>query len=349
MEESRNPEGVLMVGSVPLASSEEVFTKICQALPGRLYTIPDGETGDRWNYIGWQLSKFPSETRRNELGGTPLPDSGVSSYSLESIQPTAYDEVAIASYGKFKELQRNRSIPADVRFQICLPTPLNSIIGHIKPELHSSIEPLYEERFFQALDHIAQEIPHKDMVIQWDLCFDVTALEFDRGRLMDPRHKAYFSPVKPGILERVSRLCDHIPSDTRIAFHLCYGDLRHKHFIEPADTGLVVELANGLINTVSKTHTVEWIHLPVPRDRVDIEYFAPLNKLNLGSSRVYLGLVHANDEDGTRNRISVARAACSHAFGVATECGLGRTPKEEIESILTICRNVTSPRQPASL
>ncbi|KAL9085619.1 MAG: hypothetical protein Q9165_007520 [Trypethelium subeluteriae] len=345
MASSRFPEGVLMVGSVPLASSREVFQEVCKVLSGRLHTIPDGETGDRRNYIGWQLARFPSETRRMELGGTLLPDMGKPNHTVDSIQPTGYDEAATASYAEFKQLQHQGLIPSDVRFQICLPTPFNSIIGHIKPELHAEIEPLYEQRFEQSIDRILDEIPHKDMVIQWDLCFEVTALEYDRGRLTDPRHKAHFTSVKSGILERVLRICDRIPPDVHLAFHLCYGDLRHRHFIEPADTRLVVELANDIIEMLGGAHIIEWIHVPVPRDRVDVEYYAPLNGLRLNGSRIYLGLVHANDESGTNERIHAARTAYPHPFGVATECGLGRTPKEEIESILNICRNVTSPRQ----
>ena len=69
------PTGVLMVGSVPGASPQEVFTRLTTALPGRLQAVPDGETGERWNYIGWQLQRFPRVARRNELGGIPLPES----------------------------------------------------------------------------------------------------------------------------------------------------------------------------------------------------------------------------------------------------------------------------------
>ena len=42
-----------MVGSVPGSSAYEIFTELVTALLGRLRTIPDGETGTRWNYIGW--------------------------------------------------------------------------------------------------------------------------------------------------------------------------------------------------------------------------------------------------------------------------------------------------------
>ncbi|KAF1952727.1 hypothetical protein CC80DRAFT_452144 [Byssothecium circinans] len=343
------PTGVLMVGSVPGTSPHEVFMRLTTALPGRLQAVPDGETGERWNYIGWQLQRFPRVARRNELGGTPLPESGLPTFTLEDIEPTAYDEVALSSYNDFTRLRKENFIPRNVRFQVCLPSPYSVLLGHLKPELVNAIEPLYEQRFAETLNTIVTNIPHNDVVIQWDLCFEMTALEFDRGRLTDKRHQPYFtSPVLQGLVDRVVRLCERIPQDVKLAFHLCYGDLRHKHFIEPEDTSLLVELANALLGRETLSVRTEWIHLPVPKDRTDSEYFSPLASLKLNTSsiskppQIYLGLVHANDEAGTQKRIETAQASVPFPFGVATECGLGRTPPEEIDSILRICKVVTA-------
>ncbi|KAI1084252.1 hypothetical protein F5B20DRAFT_288566 [Whalleya microplaca] len=348
------PTGVLMVGSVPGASPEEVFTRLTTALPGRLQAVPDGETGERWNYIGWQLQRFPLVARRNELGGIPLPESGsgLPAFTLEDIKPTAYDEVALSSYNELKRLREQNIIPSNVRFQIGLPSPYSVLIGHVKPELVNAIEPLYEQRFAETLDHIVTNIPHDDVVIQWDLCFEMTALEFDQGRFTETRHQAYFSSpngVLQGLVDRVARLCERIPKDVKFAFHLCYGDLRHKHFVEPHDTSLLVELANALLARETLGPRTEWIHLPVPKERTDPEYFSPLTGLKLDGSGskppyIYLGVVHANDEAGTKKRIETAQATVPFSFGVATECGLGRTPPEEIDSILHICKEVTAER-----
>lgn len=343
-----------MVGSVPGASPQEVFTRLAAALPGRLQAVPDGETGERWNYIGWQLQRFPRVARRNELGGTPLPDSvsvsELPTFTLADIEPTAYDEAALSSYREFKQLRQQDIIPPNVRFQIGLPSPYSVLTGHVKPELISAIEPLYEQRFAETIDRIVAEIPHDDVVIQWDLCFEMTALEFDQGRLLDKRHQPYFSSPKgvlQGLVDRVVRLCERIPRDVKLAFHLCYGDLRHKHFVEPQDASLLVELANALLAREAISPRTEWIHLPVPKERTDAAYFSPLTGLKLDSSgskppHIYLGVVHANDEAGTKKRIETAQASVSFPFGVATECGLGRTPPGEIDSILQICKEVTN-------
>jgi len=114
----------------------------------------------------------------------------------------------------------------------------------------------------EALDRIIKEIPAKDLAIQWDMPFDVLAMEYDRGTTSNDFFKASFSSVKAGIIERVSRICANIPAEALLAFHLCYGDFRHKHFMEPEDTALLVEMANTLTETIGQLHPIAWIHMP---------------------------------------------------------------------------------------
>ncbi len=50
------PRGVHLVGSVPLNNAEEVFRAASSTLGDRLRRVPDGETGTRTNWIGWQIN-----------------------------------------------------------------------------------------------------------------------------------------------------------------------------------------------------------------------------------------------------------------------------------------------------
>lgn len=89
------------------------------------------------------------------------------------------------------------------------------------------------------------------------------------------------------------------------------------------------------------SHTIEWIDLAVPKSRDDREYFAPLARLDIGTgAKLYLGLVYFNDEEGTRRRNRTAQVVAKD-FGVATECGIGRTPADQLPNILQISRDVT--------
>ena len=58
---SRN---VHLVGSVPLANAREVFVTVSAALGERLLRIPDGETGERTDWIAHLEPVFESSGAR---------------------------------------------------------------------------------------------------------------------------------------------------------------------------------------------------------------------------------------------------------------------------------------------
>jgi hypothetical protein len=104
-----------------------------------------------------------------------------------------------------------------------------------------------------------------------------------------------------------------------------------------------VELANALCKTIQRP--IAYIHMPVPIDRSDDAYFAPLADLKLqAGTELFLGCVHAADGvAGTRKRIAAAKRYAP-TFGIATECGMGRckTP-EVVADLLQIHADAASP------
>jgi hypothetical protein len=84
--------------------------------------------------------------------------------------------------------------------------------------------------------------------------------------------------------------------------------------------------------------------MPVPRNRTDDAYFAPLRNLRLHpETELYLGLVHYTDSiEGTQKRIKAAQRVVKD-FGVATECGFGRRSPETIVDLLRIHSEVAVP------
>jgi hypothetical protein len=118
-------------------------------------------------------------------------------------------------------------------------------------------------------------------------------------------------------------------------FHFCYGDSNHKHVIEPIDMGDMTDVANRLCADIKRP--IQLIHMPVPRDRSDDAYFAPLARMRLKpETELSLGLVHYTDGvAGTRKRLATAER---HAklFSIATECGFGRRDPATIPELLRI-------------
>jgi hypothetical protein len=112
--------------------------------------------------------------------------------------------------------------------------------------------------------------------------------------------------------------------------------------MEPRDAGAMVRLTNAMLDHIDRR--VDWVHMPVPMERDDDDFFAPLRALRLPEhTELYLGLVHFEDGTaGTQRRIDTAARHVT-SFGVATECGIGRIPRDEVVPTLQIHRDVQVP------
>ena len=323
--------GVHLVGSVPLASASAVFSTACHHLEGLISRVPDGETGERTNWIGWQLPKLaasPGLAVREESEhdyGTPGQIYTTGPIDQVRLDNLGYRDAALASYAEFKALKERGEIPADIRFQVCLPTPLAPMHLYVDAKDRAGLEPIYESAMLAELRDIAAEIPHGELAVQWD-----TAVEFG---VIEGVFPTYIEDAHAGIVQRLIRLGEGVPAAVELGYHLCYGDAGHKHFVEPTDMSKLVDVANDVVAGLARN--INWIHMPVPRERSDTEYFAPLTDLDIDSStELYLGLVHMTDGlDGAQARVDAARAVVS-SFGVATECGFGRRPPETIAPLL---------------
>ena len=341
MSDQQQPRGVHLNGSIPLADANEVFRVTSSILGERLHRIPDGETGVRTNWIGWQIDVF---TRNPSLEFIPPDPNGYAFLPNFKLRPGAtgddlifdslgYADAALTSYEVFSQLKQAGVIPNQYRFQVSLPTPQAPVTAFIVDEEQAIVQPVYDRALFAELDRIASGIPHDELAIQWDV-----AIEF--GLLEGVAFTSY-AHVKTSVIEQLVRLGNQVPEDVELGYHLCYGDANHKHFVEPEDTSKLVDVANGI--SAGLKRSLNWISMPVPRNRSDDAYFAPLKNLQLHpETELYLGLVHFTDGvEGTRRRIEAAQRVIAE-FGVATECGFGRRPSETIPDLLRIHSEVAT-------
>lgn len=329
---------VHLCGSIPLADAETVFTEAAKRMGTVLTRIPDGETGIRDNWVVWQLPKLQAHPDL-ETVPPPSPEYGPSERvqpkpgidpSTIDIGPLGYDTAAIESWQVFRRLRDEGTIPAGVRFQVSLPTPI-AVIGAFVAGPQAELERRYEARLLDELARIVDAVPAEDLAVQWDC-----AVEF---ALFEGVFPSWFGADYPsqleGVVQRLIRLGKAVPAAVELGYHLCYGDFGHRHFVEPADTGRLAAVAGRL--SAGLDRRLGWVHLPVPRSRTDIEYFAPLADLDFSpETMLYLGLVHASDgRDGALRRIEAARTVVPR-FGIATECGMGRRPAEQIPALFDL-------------
>jgi hypothetical protein len=336
------PVGVHLVGSIPLASAELVFRRAAAVLGDRLRRIPDGETGERSDWIAWQYPAFSSrpEFEGGSAGGASYRELAQLSLTPgETAEDLRFDELgyaraALESYELFAQLKDEGAIPARCRFQVTLPTPLAPVSAFVALEDQPRLEPPYEARMFGEVAQIVAGVPAAELAIQWDTRYELAMLE---GAMQVP-----FADVRGGILERLLRLSRQVPEGVELGYHLCYGDEENGHLVEPEDSSRLVEVANALAERVQRP--LDWIHMPVPHGRDDDAYFEPMSGLALQpDTELYLGLVHPRDGvDGARCRVDAARRHVD-GFGASSECGWGRGSAEAVEGQLALHRRVAAP------
>jgi len=222
------------------------------------------------------------------------------------------------------------------------------------PAEHPGIYPAYAAAIRREIAEIAAAIPAGDLAIQLDLATEFSYIEQVgiRGRKPFP----WFvegavdgagipaADIIDGITVLAADVANTVPAGVQLGFHLCYGDVAEKHFVEPADAANLVAVANALAAKVARP--IEFLHLPVPIERDDAAYFAPLSALTLHpETQLFLGLVHHEDgTEGASRRIAAAQPVLAGAgftaFGIATECGFGRGPAERTAPLLRLHADV---------
>ena len=337
-------QNVLLVGSVPLNSVEEVMRTFGGALGSYLPALPDGEVGERKSWVlrlSYQVfnGHIDLETikRPERVNGVEqLMPRGRDDVWQFRVKPgvdkvrfgnpgyrLGYAKDAVTSYFVFKTLHEKGIIPHGVRFQISKPM-VNSVVRPLSfPHVEDleKIRPGYEEAIAAELDAIFAAIPHEDLAIQWDCAWEVAAV-YD-GIEGYPAEKEIETHVAP-----IGRLSKKIPEKVALGFHFCFGTFGGWPRFVPKDLGRAVELINAAVKATGRR--VDWVHIPT-LDNTDDAFYAPLGKLDIGTARVYLGLIHSMDSFETR--LKVARKYLPD-FGVAAYCGFGRVPPEDMPKVL---------------
>jgi methionine synthase II (cobalamin-independent) len=353
---SRMKAPVLLVGSVPGETAAEVLRTCGEGVGKYVSCLPDGEIGYRRVWIQFLAATVYHDHPALETIQRPKPIDGKESWFPQDygddswlfkvktgIDTVRFDHLGYAneaqkSYQDFCALRAAGVIPSGVKFQVSLPLTESATRAFLtNAHDFALLWSAYEEALGREITRIVEAIPADDLVIQWDVCVEVLALE------LQDRFGGSWQPTGDPFeryLQALTALAKHVPDQTLMGCHLCYGDLGHHHLVEPADLRLLVRMANAARTAV--TRRIDYYHMPVPRNRDDAAYFAPLQDLNIGEAKLYLGLIHHTDGvDGALRRVRTARQSAS-GFGVATECGFGRRPPETIPQLLRIHREVAA-------
>ena len=326
-----------LVGGVPLASAEDVFTTASRLFGAHLPRIPDGEVGRKW--MAWfapiitenpRLEKTDEEFRPHPGGEPSFRYRLRPGVAPEDVTFTALRHAAIAieSYGVFKRLKEAGVVRPEARFQCTLAHPIPVIRRYFPEPLQDAIEPAFETALLAEVEKIAAAIPHRELAIQWD-CASAIFATLERGepsRFGRTREEMY-GPLA----ERLARFGRAVPRGVDLLYHFCYGNSNGRHSVEPSSTRDAVIMANRVAALLGPERPIQLVHLPVPKSRDDAAYFAPLRDLaSPMETKIALGLIHLSDGiAGTHKRIAAARKFLE-SFAVATECGLTHVAKADL-------------------
>src|SRR4029077_12425243 len=168
-------------------------------------------------------------------------------------------------------LQQEGVIPAGVKFQISLPTPIAPTYNNMVPTDRPALIPVLTTHLLGEVAAIAQALPNDRIALQWDVCQEVIAWE------------GYYEPgpvdFREETIAELIAIGEGVPAAIELGYHLCYGSPAGQHVIQPM--AVVIMVAIRMASGPGVRRSIASCPLPVPQPRTDDAYFAPLVELKL--------------------------------------------------------------------
>ncbi|MBJ7339236.1 hypothetical protein [Mycolicibacterium sp.] len=340
-----------LTGSINVPTTDAAFRLVGERLQPGVTRVPDGEPGDRANWVLVHSAHFLSNPTLDVEGGRAKVRPG----TPVTFGDVDYHSSAIASYADFRAARDAGALAPESRFLVSIATPLNAVNSFVHFGSQVEVALAYEEALQRSVEAIQDAIPNQDLAIQWDLPTELATIE---GWFANP-----YDGVEP-IFAATARIAHWVRDDVDLTFHLCYGDskfgaspfmgdppddeaaARGGRHVLPRDASAIVTLANGLSRHVSRR--INAFQAATVAAWTKRAHWQPLADLAVEpGTEFYLGLVHAEDgAAGARRRAELA-ADFLPEFGLSTECGLGRHSAEQLEAVLVAWHELATAREPA--
>jgi hypothetical protein len=320
-----------LVGSIPGADAGEAMALAVERLGGSLDFLPDGETGERRNWIISMLDAFRAhpvleiakdgdwsdydKTPRfrikhgERLHGADL-DLGI----------VAAAQQALPAYRQIQAQEPADGSQHRLGYQVGIPGDIDLAMFTFGPS-----GPLRRRRpFTEALATTMQQthrLVGDDVLFQIEIPVELVLLA------RAPR------PARAGLARVLARsvagLALAAPAGARFGVHLCLGDMNHRALGRLTDAEPLTQLGNALVTHWPLSRPLRYIHVPLaaadqaPKD--DPSFYEPLRGLRLGSARLIAGFAHEDQDLDAQRRIRQhVETAVGHPVDISTSCGLGR-------------------------
>ena len=353
---TRMPGNILLVGSMPYETVEENFRAVGPALKGYASCLPDGEVGPRINWVGMlPLLVFGKNPQLVETMAPPAQDleqpdrdaerppiedlPGIWNWRVKPGEDVRFDDLeyanfALSSYPVFKRLRDDGVIAPGVRFQVCLPAPNSAIDGFFEdPAQYPMLHKAYQEGINREIERMLEVIPTEDLVIQYDVAWEFVDMAMGEKNFFAFWPKLTAEEKFQRHAAQIDTMWQGVPEEVPLGYHWCYGTWGGWPMTAMEDLDLCVRMSNEAVKRTGRK--LDYVHMPVVR-KPDEGFFAPLEGLDVGDTKIYLGMVHHTDGiDEFKKRRDLARKYLPE-FGVAGVCGYGRVPAEDLADIVRV-------------
>jgi hypothetical protein len=314
-----------LIGSIPAEDTAAAMQLAVKTFGADLSFLPDGETGERRNWILNVVSGFRAHpafevAKEGDWSGyDATPQLRVR--RGQRLHGAELDlGIAAAVRAALPIYQEVRSTVPGLGYQVGIPGALD-----FATFTFGTVDALrYTRVFAQALSTAMVEVHGllgHDALFQLEVPAELVLLT----RAPRPARAA----VARLLAGHLAKLALGAPPGARFGVHLCLGDLNHRALGRLNDAGPLVHFANALVERWPASRPLQYVHVPLAAaaepPSEDPAFYRPLSRLRLGGVRLVAGYAHERQDLSVQRRI---RSHIEEALGgpadVSTSCGLGR-------------------------
>lgn len=340
-----------LVGSLPGPSPEEAMRTALTRLGPFLRTLPDGETGERQDWIIHiieGLRDHPDLELRREGRWTDYDDTPVfqvrrghtlSGASLDFGHVAAFEH----SFPIFRRLRQEHD-RADLAFQVGMPGDFDMALFTLGPAGPFRQRAPFTDVTLAEIAEIHRQ-GGSEVVFQIEVPAELVFV----AKMPPPAQPAMARFLARGL----TALAANAPAGARFGIHLCLGDMNHRALGRMADVRPLVHLTNAIVERWPEGRPLEFVHAPfaaaVDPPPNSTRFYAPLRDLRLPPDVAFVaGFVHeALSLAALQSLDRHLTDLVDRPIGVATSCGLGRRAAgaalETMELAAALCEGTAAP------
>jgi hypothetical protein len=322
-----------LVGSIPLDSAEEAMTAALDRMGPDLRWLPDGETGERTNWILHIVESFRDhpdlqikrEGDWSDYDATPV-------FTIRNGHTLTGDALDFGHVAVFEQHYplflklREQHGRNDLGYQVGIPGDFDMALFTLGPVGAFRHRQPFTDATLRAIRTIHEQAG-SDVVFQIEVPAELVFVAKMPGPLQ---------PLMARFLARgITSLAARSPDGARFGVHLCLGDMNHRALGRMTDVAPLVHLSNAIAAGWPAGRPLEFVHAPFaaaiepPVNRK--AFYAPLRNLRLPAGVEFIaGFAHEDQplaaQQALRDHLDTLLGT---QVGIATACGLGRREREQ--------------------